>query len=486
MRDLIEQEKIAEAVIRETTAELKQSGELPRTPLQLMVLLAEAGDAGNWERAGAALDMRYLPEELEGWPAAELIQALGIVWSQQNIVDITQLSDEPEGHLDDGLPPYRDLLGVVLKDDGTEVPIFLQRIPDGQGGKIWKISNASVAEIPALWADLGYGPIAVWLQKHLPDYRFAGMESWQLIAGVLFLVAAWYLSLLVSYCCMRVALLDPNRFPLGIEQFLRGPLRLFLFVLMFRLLMDQLALSLAARVYLNSSGVDYIAFSILILGIISLLRDYNIRRLERAGNRQYVALLKPFTTIVKFVALTIIGADLGRARRLQHVHDHRRPRRGLPGRGPRGAEDPRERDWRHHPVLRTPGQPRRPVPLRQYRRRGRGDRPALDPDPHPGSDHARRPQLRLLLRGGRELQPPRSHPLLPAPGAADGHRRSAAGNSRAPAGAVPVPRGRAAGDGQCSPGENRRGNGGHSHRCRYRHHGLPALPGRRRGPQSTH
>jgi MscS family membrane protein len=138
MRDLIEQEKIAEAVIRETTAELKQSGELPRTPLQLMVLLAEAGDAGNWERAGAALDMRYLPEELEGWPAAELIQALGIVWSQQNIVDITQLSDQPEGHLDDGLPSYRDLLGVVLKDDGTEVPIFLQRIPDGRAARSGK------------------------------------------------------------------------------------------------------------------------------------------------------------------------------------------------------------------------------------------------------------------------------------------------------------------------------------------------------------
>jgi MscS family membrane protein len=133
MRDLIEQEKIAEAVIRETTAELKQSGELPRTPLQLMVLLAEAGDAGNWERAGAALDMRYLPEELETGPPPSSSRPCASSGTQQNIVDITQLSDQPEGHLDDGLPSYRDLLGVVLKDDGTEVPIFLQRIPDGAG-----------------------------------------------------------------------------------------------------------------------------------------------------------------------------------------------------------------------------------------------------------------------------------------------------------------------------------------------------------------
>jgi MscS family membrane protein len=307
MRDLIEQEKIAEAVIRETTAELKQSGELPRTPLQLMVLLAEAGDAGNWERAGAALDMRYLPEELEGWPAAELIQALRIVWNQQNIVDITQLSDQPEGHLDDGLPSYRDLLGVVRQDDGTEVPIFLQRIPDGQGGKIWKISNATVAEIPALWDDLGYGP----------DRRVAAAPS----SGLSFRGACRAGSWSPASCsssppgtCRAGQLpadargaADSQPLPPGHRALLPRPPALFLFLLVFRVLMDQLALSLTARVYLNSSGVDYIAFSILLLGLISLLRDYNIRRLERAGNRQYVALLKPFTTIVKIVALTIIA-----------------------------------------------------------------------------------------------------------------------------------------------------------------------------------
>jgi MscS family membrane protein len=251
--------------------------------------------------------MRYLPEDFEDWPPADVFAALRIVWNQQNIVDITQLSDQPEGKLDDGLPPFRDLLGVVTRDDGTEVPIFLQRIPDGAGGKTWKISNASVAEIPGLWDDLGYGPVAVWLQRHLPSYRFAGMESWQLISAALFVVIAWYLAALTSYVLMRLALLIPNRFPDGIERFFRGPLKLFLFLFLFRLFMDQLALSLAARVYLNSSGLDYVAFSILILGTISLVRDYNIRRLERAGNRQYVALLKPFTLIIKFFALTIIA-----------------------------------------------------------------------------------------------------------------------------------------------------------------------------------
>lgn len=307
MRELIENEKKADELIRAKATELRSSGDLPRTPLQLLILLSEAAEAKDFERAASFMDMRYLPENFPDVAPAELIKGLRVVWAQQNLIDVTQVSDEPEGKQNDGLPPYRDLLGVLQMDDGEEVPVYLQRIPDGEGGKIWKISNATVAQIPRLWADLGYGPIAVWLQQHLPDYRFAGMSSWQIIATLLFAIGSWPLAGLLSYLLMRAALLVPNSIPDGITSFFRGPLRLFLFVLILRQLMDQLALSLATRVYLNSSGVDYIAFSILLLGVISLIRDYQIQRLERAGNRQYVALLKPFTTIVKFIALMVVA-----------------------------------------------------------------------------------------------------------------------------------------------------------------------------------
>lgn len=306
MRELIETEKKANEVIAQKSAELAENPDLPRTPLQLMVILAEAGQEKDWERAAGFLDMRYLPEDFD-WPAVDLLDALRVVWAQQNIIDITQISDEPGGKLNDGLPAYRDLLGSIRMDDGEEVPIYLQRIPDGQGGKIWKISNASVALVPELWEDLGYGPLAVWLQQHLPEYEFAGLYTWQIIASIVFLILSWPLAALVSAGMLRIILLLPNAYPQSTTNFFTGSLRLFLFLFIFRVLMDQLALSLAARVYLNSSGVDYIAFSILLLGVISLIRDVQIRRMERAGNRQYVALLKPFTTIVKFVALTVVA-----------------------------------------------------------------------------------------------------------------------------------------------------------------------------------
>ncbi|MEO0436131.1 MAG: mechanosensitive ion channel domain-containing protein [Pseudomonadota bacterium] len=307
IREMLEQEQRADELIEAKKNELSGDFDLPRTPLQLMILIADAADRNDTEGAGEYLDMRYLPDELNGWNKAQLMGALRVVWTQQNLIDITELSDNPQGRLDDNLPEYRDLLGVIVKVDGEQVPIYLQRIPDGAGGKTWKISNASVARVPELWEDLGYGPIAVWLQRHLPSKRLFGLDSWQIIAAIIFLFLSWFATRLLCVAILKLVQLAPNSFGTELDSFCRGPLRLFLFLLLFRLLMDELALSLTARVYLNSSGLDYIAITILLLGLISLVRDYNIRRLAKADNRHYVALLKPFSTIIKFFAVTLIG-----------------------------------------------------------------------------------------------------------------------------------------------------------------------------------
>jgi MscS family membrane protein len=84
-------------------------------------------------------------------------------------------------------------------------------------------------------------------------------------------------------------------------------MRLFLFVFIARLLIGELGLSLTARILLESSGMDYIAWTVLLLGLMSLLRDYQIRKMQHAGNTHYVALLKPFTTIMKIITVTIIA-----------------------------------------------------------------------------------------------------------------------------------------------------------------------------------
>jgi MscS family membrane protein len=133
------------------------------------------------------------------------------------------------------------------------------------------------------------------------------MANWQVVATVLFFTFAWPMASLISVILMKLALLIPNGFPLGIERFFRGPMRFFIFVFLARVLIDQLGLSLAARVFMSSSGIDFVAYTVLFMGILSLIRDYNIRKMERAGNAHYAALLKPLTTIVKVLVITGIA-----------------------------------------------------------------------------------------------------------------------------------------------------------------------------------
>tara|TARA_R110002110_G_scaffold205066_7_gene417206 strand:- start:356498 stop:358243 length:1746 start_codon:yes stop_codon:yes gene_type:complete len=305
-RDIIESDKVAREIAEEKSRTDPESAGALSTPLNSMLTLRAALRDNDFDVAGEFLDRRYLPDELEQYTDKQLLTALAYVWGQQNIVDLGDISDNPQGNLNDGLPSYRDQVGSVTISSGT-IPIFLQHVPDGAGNKVWKLSNATVAQIPVMWEELGYSPVAIYLSQHLPDVQFMGMDNWQLIATIVFFIIAWPIASILSYLMMRLALLIPNRFPLGIKRFFKWPMKFFLFVVIARILIGQLGLSLTARILMDSSGVDYIAWTVLLLGFMSLVRDYQIRKMQHAGNTHYVALLKPFTTILKIIVVTIIA-----------------------------------------------------------------------------------------------------------------------------------------------------------------------------------
>ena len=304
-REILEANKAEAQLVEEKEQSDAQGIEALSTPLNALLGLRKAMSNQDHENAALFLDRRYLPEEMEQYSDEELLTALRYVFSQQNILNLAEISDHPAGNLKDGLPEYREQIGTVTISTG-DIPIYLQRVPNGKGGRVWKLSNATVAEIPDMWDAQGYSPVAEYLNQLLPDITFMGMDNWQLLGTTLFFILAWPLAAFSSYLLMRLALLIPNRFPLGIKRFFRGSMRFFLFVQIARILMGQLGLSVTARIFLESSGMDFIAWTILLLGLMSLLRDYQIRKMQYAGNTQYVALLKPFTTMAKVIVVTII------------------------------------------------------------------------------------------------------------------------------------------------------------------------------------
>ena len=286
------------------TNERKLSPAAARTPLDAMLGFRKYLRAGNFDVAAQYLDLRYVPDEIAAIEPQRLAQALAFVWTKQNVLDISVLSDSVEGHLDDGLPSYRDQVGEVQLSE-TVVPVFLQRIPDSQGEFVWRISNATVVRIPDMWEEHGYSDWAIWLSTTLPTFTLLGMTNWQTFSMFIALGLLWVISGLITRLMSWLSLRIPNKFPLAIQHFWALPMRIIVYVALLRIAMEQLGLSITARVYLKSSPLEYLAATVFIVALLTLWRDYKFRQLESSGDLYLTALLRPLILMVKIIVVVV-------------------------------------------------------------------------------------------------------------------------------------------------------------------------------------
>ena len=286
------------------TNERKLSPAAARTPLDAMLGFRKYLRAGNFDVAAQYLDLRYVPDEIAAIEPQRLAQALAFVWTKQHVLDISVLSDSVEGHLDDGLPSYRDQVGEVQLSE-TVVPVFLQRIPDSQGESVWRISNATVVRIPDMWEEHGYSDWAIWLSTTLPTFTLLGMTNWQTFSMFIALGLLWVISGLITRLMSWLSLRIPNKFPLAIQHFWALPMRIIIYVALLRIAMEQLGLSITARVYLKSSPLEYLAATVFIVALLTLWRDYKFRQLESSGDLYLTALLRPLILMVKIIIVVV-------------------------------------------------------------------------------------------------------------------------------------------------------------------------------------
>ena len=71
-----------------------------QTPQQALVALYSAFRVGDPEVAALYLDLRYLPEALEEVPPVNIARGLLFVFAQQNVLDLSRISSQPEGEND--------------------------------------------------------------------------------------------------------------------------------------------------------------------------------------------------------------------------------------------------------------------------------------------------------------------------------------------------------------------------------------------------
>jgi MscS family membrane protein len=274
-----------------------------QTPQQALVALYSAFRMGDPESAALYLDLRYVPESLEEVPPVNIARGLLFIFSQQNVLDLTRISSEPEGALDDGLPADLEQFGTVSLSDEV-IPVYLQRIEEADGTLVWRVSNATVVRTPDMWDELGYSDLNVWLSQVLPEFYVLGMGNFQVAILLATAIGGWFITGWISVLIAGLGGRFSNPWQHALSRFLRVPLRLILYVALIRIVIANLGLSVIAKAYLQSSPLEYLVAVILAFGLLNLYRDYKIRQLELQGDVEYVALIKPVVVIVRIIVAT--------------------------------------------------------------------------------------------------------------------------------------------------------------------------------------
>ena len=274
-----------------------------QTPQQALVALYSAFRMGDPESAALYLDLRYVPESLEEVPPVNIARGLLFIFSQQNVLDLTRISSEPEGSLEDGLPEDLEQFGTVSLSDEV-IPVYLQRIEEADGTLVWRVSNATVVRTPDMWDELGYSDLNVWLSQVLPEFYVLGMGNFQVAILLATAIGGWFITGWISVLIAGLGGRFSSPWQHALSRFLRVPLRLILYVALIRIVIANLGLSVIAKAYLQSSPLEYLVAVILAFGLLNLYRDYKIRQLELQGDVEYVALIKPVVVIVRIIVAT--------------------------------------------------------------------------------------------------------------------------------------------------------------------------------------
>jgi MscS family membrane protein len=224
-------------------------------PRAAMRSYLEACRAGDYERAAQYLNLGGLPPDARAGRGPVLARELKTVLDRTLWVDLDKLSDTPEGDRNDGLPPQRDLVGTIDTARGS-VPVLLERVKLKDGDSVWQIASTTVAQIPKLYQELGYGPLSEYLPDVFFEIHFLEVQLWQWV-GLLALIAiaalaSWLATAVIVRAVQPIVARSRLTFDDRFVQLAAGPLRLVIGVALFAAGTYPLALAVPVQAFLST------------------------------------------------------------------------------------------------------------------------------------------------------------------------------------------------------------------------------------------
>ena len=200
----------------------------------------------------------------------------------------------------------RDRVGRIPTEGGKTYEILLQRVPREDGVYIWKISGATVADIPELYREFGYGGFERIFPAWLFDVSVLGVHLWlwgMIIAlGFVLYPAAALITWSVVYVVSRFH----TELAETLVRFFSGPLTLLLWTLLFRTAGEMVGSSVAVRAIGQARPDQVIALAWFLVRLVDWVLYRVGVNLDRKGFSGVSESLVPVAKVVKVLALASV------------------------------------------------------------------------------------------------------------------------------------------------------------------------------------
>ena len=256
----------------------------------------------------------------------EIGEQLFAILSRKFLNTFDFMSNEPNGRLDDGLPADQERIGSTTGSN-EDFAIYLVRMEDEQGRKLWYISRKTLDQVPQVYDSLQYPQIEKSIPKPLVAHRYLAMPAWQWLALLLILPVAWFMARIFTYVS-HLALLQWNKYrgnilPPAQRFFSLDPVTLAIAILIHFRFVGYVGTSILFRLYYRPIVLVVLAvmFYWILTGITRMISRRIAMSLVSRGmyaERTIVSLVRRFVEVVifLFVVLTVLknlGVDVSTA-----------------------------------------------------------------------------------------------------------------------------------------------------------------------------
>ncbi len=244
----------------------------------------------------------------------ELAVQLLVILNQKFATSLDFVSRDPQGSLDDGLPPDQEKVNSAF---GTSegFPILLVRVEDLQGRKLWYFSRSTLNRVSEVYDSLTFPEMEQHIPNFLVQHRLLAMPYWQWLAIVLFLPLALSSARILTKgfeLLIRYSRKVRHLPPLPIQPLKRiGPLTFVFALLIHYALVGYIGSSVLYRIYYRKMIGIFLAIAIYwlltrVTRSISSRLGANLSRRGMYAQRSIVSLLRRFVEVIIFVILLLI------------------------------------------------------------------------------------------------------------------------------------------------------------------------------------